>query len=346
MEHTEDRIAALEARVAALQARLDAREQAPDGPNGHEPRRPVDRRALLRGAVAGLAGAAAAPALLVRPVAAATGDPLLIGSTANATSTTDAETRLTATNNPATPVLHLKNDAALTSENGARSVLRIAPSAGFVDPSVGDVGDLMVSDLTTSTPSTQGGAYLNFAHTGSTSGDSEVFWGNVYTSAFASFIQFLSNPVRVLDTRTGTGQRLNAQQSIVINLGESAGTVPPGGRQIAPQGLVTFGIGAIVNLTAVSPLGTGFLSVWPSGPRPNASALNFVKAVNIANFSIVALAPTDSFLVFASQTTHVLVDVIGFVVPDVGLVGSQSLAAAQGAAAPLSAPRSSRHIRR
>ena len=311
MEHSEDRIAALEARVARLQERLDERESKAAAP--------MDRRALLRGAVAGIVGAAAVPAVLAsQPAAAATGGNMIIGA-ANATDTANAVTKLTATNADL-PVLHLENVAALSAENGAQPVLRLAPSAGFVDPDVGDAGDMMVSDFTVSTPTTQGGAYLNFAHTGPST-DDEVFWGNVYTSAFASFLEFLPNPTRVLDTRSGSGQRLNAGQSIVINLGEGFGTVPSGGREITPQGLVIFGLGALVNLTAVSPLGGGFLTAWPSGPRPNASALNYSTGVTIANFSIVALAPTDSFLVFASQTTHVLVDVVGFIVPDVGLVG-------------------------
>ncbi|WP_206665769.1 hypothetical protein, partial [Pedococcus bigeumensis] len=86
-------------------------------------------------------------------------------------------------------------------------------------------------------------------------------------------------PSRVLDTRAGVG----APKAAV----GSGGLVDL--QVVGRGGVPASGVGAVVlNVTAVAPTRSGYLTVFPSGQvRPTASNLNFVAGQAVANLVIV-----------------------------------------------------------
>lgn len=71
-----------------------------------------------------------------------------------------------------------------------------------------------------------------------------------------------------------------------------------------------------LNVTAVQPDGRGFLNVYPKGstaPPNKNSIINFVQGRNIANGSTVTAGTGGEICVYASNSTHVVIDVIGAV---------------------------------
>jgi hypothetical protein len=342
VSHDDARIAALEAQVARLTARLDSRstQDLTDAT--------YDRRALLRrsglAALAGLGAAAAVPTVLASGASAANGDPVAAGGTTTATTTTTLNGNV-----PNGEVLRLANTA--TPDIDAHPVLNLAPQAGLADaPSnVGDAGDLLVGDyIQAPDANSDGGTFLYYAHTGPvTGGTNDVYWGNVYTSQFASFIELLPEPVRVLETRTRLGGigKMEANTRVLVNLGQDTfgGNLAAAGlaKQTAPANLVLGGLGVIGNLTVVAPEGTpGHLTVYPgfqngstAGQQPTTSNLNFTKGQTLANFQIVGLNAFDSFVIWTGRKADILFDVIGFIVPDIGRVGAETSGGAQGGGA-------------
>jgi hypothetical protein len=132
----------------------------------------------------------------------------------------------------------------------------------------------------------------------------------LYTSATTQLIADVSgyfpatatyrpiNPARLFDTRVG-GMR--PARSIL--------QVAVGGR----AGIPANAAGAVLNVTAVAPAATGFLTVFPCGSaRPNASSLNF-RAGGVAAGSVVTkLGAGSRVCIFTSARTHLLVDANGF----------------------------------
>ena len=77
--------------------------------------------------------------------------------------------------------------------------------------------------------------------------------------------------------------------------------------------------GAIVNLTVTEPTAPGFLTVYP-GPcnpanRPNASTINYVPGLTIANLAAVAVGADGTVCVYSSAPTKFIVDVAGWLGP-------------------------------
>lgn len=109
-------------------------------------------------------------------------------------------------------------------------------------------------------------------------------------------------PVRVLDTRTGTGTGVIAPigpaQSITIDL---SALVP------------TTATSVVLNVTGTAPTGNTFVTVYPAGTaRPLASNLNLVAGQTRANAVVVAV-PADRRLSFYNNigSTHVVADLAG-----------------------------------
>jgi hypothetical protein len=70
----------------------------------------------------------------------------------------------------------------------------------------------------------------------------------------------------------------------------------------------------IINITAINPLGRGFVTVYPCGERPNASSLNFSSAGVVVGNELVAKVNGDgNICVFASTSTHMTADIVGYV---------------------------------
>jgi alpha-tubulin suppressor-like RCC1 family protein len=109
------------------------------------------------------------------------------------------------------------------------------------------------------------------------------------------------DPTRVLDTRSDSGGPIaggSARELRVTGIG----------------GVPTAGVSALVlNVTATGAEGRGYMTVFPSGsPRPEASNLNFAVGQTVPNQVIVPVGVGGNVSMFASATTHVVVDVAGW----------------------------------
>ena len=129
------------------------------------------------------------------------------------------------------------------------------------------------------------------------------------------------DPVRILDTRTGAGLVGKFSSAVSRKLGVTGSVVPAGAT------------GVLLNVTAVGPSANGFLSVRPgdAAGAPSTSSLNFTAGSVVPNSVQVALPTSganagqiditfDAYGV-AGQTTDVLADVVGYLMP----AGSVSL---------------------
>ena len=112
-------------------------------------------------------------------------------------------------------------------------------------------------------------------------------------------------PSRVLDTRTGLGTAggaLGAGCTLVVRP-----SVAPGSTAVA------------VNLAAVGASGGGFLTAYACGTaRPAVSAVQLLPGGVASASTFAPLAPDGSFCLFASSTTHVVVDLFGSFSPSAG----------------------------
>jgi hypothetical protein len=73
---------------------------------------------------------------------------------------------------------------------------------------------------------------------------------------------------------------------------------------------------AVINLTVVSPTGSGWITAFPFGtPQPNASNVNYVPGDIVANVSTVALdqgASANEMSVYTFAQTHLVGDIVGY----------------------------------
>ncbi|HXY93696.1 MAG TPA: S8 family serine peptidase [Acidimicrobiia bacterium] len=111
-------------------------------------------------------------------------------------------------------------------------------------------------------------------------------------------------PARILDSRDGTGGLAGAwaqgQSRDLTVVG--VGGVPAGATAV------------VMNVTAVAPTSSGYVTVWPSGvARPLASNLNFVPNQTIPNLVIVQVGANGavSFFNFLGST-QLVADVVGY----------------------------------
>ena len=105
-----------------------------------------------------------------------------------------------------------------------------------------------------------------------------------------------SPPVRILDTRDGTGGIRGA-----VSAGQVAVVAVPGSGTVA------------VNVTATDAVGPGYVTVWACDePRPATSNLNFVPGRSIPNMAVTRVSAAGTICLEASAETHLLVDVTGW----------------------------------
>jgi hypothetical protein len=116
-------------------------------------------------------------------------------------------------------------------------------------------------------------------------------------------------PARLLDTRS-TGETIDGSaQAGGKRQGGSETTLQISGRGGVPVGARA----AIVNVTAIGPEATGFITVHPClTPRPTTAALNYVPGVNGANEIVASLNDDGEICLFTKSTTHLAVDVVGY----------------------------------
>jgi hypothetical protein len=85
----------------------------------------------------------------------------------------------------------------------------------------------------------------------------------------------------------------------------------PAGEYIVELAGAAGKVGATVNMTIVNPMAPGYGSVWPGGPRPDASKINFAAGQTVANEVSVALQ-NGQFKVFISAPAHIIFDLVGY----------------------------------
>jgi hypothetical protein len=121
-------------------------------------------------------------------------------------------------------------------------------------------------------------------------------------------VKLLTSPVRAYDSRTDPAGKLPGGP------GGSAGT--PRVIQIigAVAGIPSNAIGVVGNIAITQEDGLGFATVWPSGPWPGTANINFI-AGDASNFFSSGLSSTGSISVAASATTHVVIDITGYILP-------------------------------
>lgn len=115
------------------------------------------------------------------------------------------------------------------------------------------------------------------------------------------------DPVRIYDSRPGY---LGAGQEHAVAVRGAAGGAIPNQASVS---------GAIVNLTVTEPAGAGFLTLYP-GPcnpanRPNASSINYVPGLTIANLIAATVGADGTVCVYSSAPAKFIVDVAGWLGP-------------------------------
>lgn len=185
-------------------------------------------------------------------------------------------------------------------------------------------GFLTVHATGTTQPNTSNVNYYQNHNTAGTviarlSADGKV---SIYTSAATQLIvdvagyfpagsySPLAAPVRLTDTRLGA--TTIDGQSAGIGLRAAGSTLEV---QVAGRGGVPIDASTVVlNVTAVDEAGTGFLTVYATGPtRPNSSNVNFYADHNMANTVITSLGTDGKISIYTSAATHLIVDVAGSV---------------------------------
>jgi hypothetical protein len=282
----------------------------------------VGRRALIRRAAtvaaAGIGGIAATEMLSAGPAAAAAGDPLNLGELNNAD---DQKTIITSTAPSAT--LDVRHSGKIAN-------LRLAP----VDDSQDYGGDPIHGDLA---GTMLGGELINLTETvdlggGATQDIDTLFWmagdnaaagldnlAVVLTTATGTvFVPF--GPFRALDTRSSSlrthilngpavldsQHRLIGGKTLVLDLSD----------------FVEFAYSVHFNLTVTTSTSGGYLTAFGSQDtngdpdQPLASNINFAKGQVIANHGISPLSSDGTLYIFASSTTHVVLDIQGWTLPD------------------------------
>lgn len=119
------------------------------------------------------------------------------------------------------------------------------------------------------------------------------------------------NPRRALDTRPEEpGPVPSGWVAHKPAVGESVRVDVPAG-----IGLPTSGVSAlVVNVTATESGGAGFLQALPTGSSPGqTSTVNYVAAQTSATHAIVPLGAGGTISVFTSNTSHIVVDVMGYI---------------------------------
>jgi hypothetical protein len=139
--------------------------------------------------------------------------------------------------------------------------------------------------------------------------------GYVAPSSGSRFVDL--TPARIKDTRTGLGGTGIATGGATQQL------------RVTGSGGVPFDATAVVlNVTAVDPTATAYVTVWPADQaQPNVSNINTVAGTTVPNLVVVRLPTAGATagginLYNAAGNTHLLVDVLGYYTsaPPIGAV--------------------------
>jgi len=290
----------LEARVQALEAELEAIrgvERPSRGaviPAGEKESPPPvtgsavsDRRGVVKLLAAGAVGAVTATVLKATPAAAADGQAVIQGQVNNASTATH---------------LHASDDTALMLDSDGGYGLEVDGSAGNV---LFDAG----GDSPVGTQAFAGTLWVDgngswWASTKSDINDGQ--WRKLAGQATAGSLHLLPAPKRVYDSRPGEPPTVDPKTPLTPNIARTidptanASGVPPVARAV------------LITLTIPALAAGGFATVWPSGPWPGTSNINFGPNQNIASTTVVGLSSDAKLLVQSNVATNVIIDIAGY----------------------------------
>lgn len=119
----------------------------------------------------------------------------------------------------------------------------------------------------------------------------------------------LNEPARVLDTRPGGATRDGQQAGGGARAANSVLRLAVGGRVGVPPTATA----VVLNITVTGAEAAGYLTAYPSGVSlPSTSNVNFAAGQTIPNAVVAGVGPDGSVCLFTSATTHVIVDVTGY----------------------------------
>lgn len=134
-------------------------------------------------------------------------------------------------------------------------------------------------------------------------------------------------PARVLDTRVTSGGTGPIQPGETGMRVMSVAATQAGGLPVVPAGATA----VVVNVTVPNPAGAGHVRLMPgdAATLSSASALNFRAGETIANGITTRIAEDRTVKVYTSASADVILDVVGYFVPEVQ--SAAALAAMDGA---------------
>jgi len=119
-------------------------------------------------------------------------------------------------------------------------------------------------------------------------------------------------PVRICDTRPGNPSGLSAPNNKCLGLTIGPGATLPV-KVATLAGVPANAKAVVVNLTAVTPTTTTYLTVFPGPTKPTASDLNLTTGVTGANLVVATLNANGKISIFNNAgSTNVIVDVEGW----------------------------------
>jgi uncharacterized delta-60 repeat protein len=127
-----------------------------------------------------------------------------------------------------------------------------------------------------------------------------------FTAVAVTGLRFVPvTPCRVADTRNPNGPFGGP----IISDGTSRSFTIPSSSCGIPSTALAYSL----NVTVVPPGPLGFLTIWPTGqPQPTVSTLNSLDGRIKANAAIVVAGTSGAVSVFASNTSHVILDINGY----------------------------------
>jgi hypothetical protein len=345
----EEELARLRALVEEQQQRLqrlEGQDSDHDQGNGNEPRSRRDMLRLAGLGIAGVAGAAGASVLGALPAAAANGGPVVLGAANDASANTSVI--LTAAANFAFKADATNGQTLTTGNSRGLESFGLGTGAGIMAASGAGVGGIFGSNTG---PDIQlGGALPTGAKAAIGSGRlSQMLRGDVAatkpaflaTGGFGEIVRGANGevwvstptgwrrqntlrldkadgtggffqPVRIIDTRPGTGGITGVR---------AADSMTTWGPFPGTNGIPADAIGIVGNVTVTGFSGQGFLAVIPAGatydPNTSPSTMNYNTNWAWANaftvgFGVAANAGKISIYV-GSTPTHVIVDVVAYI---------------------------------
>jgi hypothetical protein len=119
-------------------------------------------------------------------------------------------------------------------------------------------------------------------------------------------LHLLDAPVRVYDSRPGQAPAVGIKAALNPNEARTVDATLGGTAVPSTANAV------LITLTINAPQAPGFATVWPAGPWPGTSNINFGPGQDIAVSAIVGCGAAATIQVLSNTVTNVIIDVSGY----------------------------------